>query len=419
MLAKNEIPCDKGLDNTISLLKEGYLFIKNRVEGYHSDIFKTHILGKKVICISGKEAVKLFYNANLFKRKDATPKRIQKTLFGVNAVQSMDDKEHIHRKSLFMSLTAPEFQKTLTQLMVKEWQDSISKWQKAKRVVLFDETKEILCKIACHWVGIKIPKSQIKDKANDFSAMVDAFGAIGPRYWKGRRARIRNEKWIKKIIDDIRTDKLRVEKNSILYNVAFYREFDGKLLNSKMAAIELINLIRPIVAISTFITFSALALYDYPIYINKLRTNDSNYLHMFVQEVRRYYPFTPFLGGLVKKNFSWKQCQFKKGTLVLLDIYGMNHDSRIWDNPDTFYPEHFNNWNGDLFDFIPQGGGDPKNSHRCPGENITIEIMKVSLDFLLNKIQYEVPNQDLSYSLAKMPTLPKSGFIINNIKSIY
>jgi fatty-acid peroxygenase len=101
--------------------------------------------------------------------------------------------------------------------------------------------------------------------------------------------------------------------------------------------------------------------------------------------------------------------------LVLLDIYGTNHDSRIWKDSYNFKPERFKEWKGNLFDFIPQGGGDPAKGHRCPGEGITVEIMKVSLDLLVNKIDFDVPEQDLSYSLVKMPTLPESGFVMSNI----
>ena len=79
-------------------------------------------------------------------------------------------------------------------------------------------------------------------------------------------------------------------------------------------------------------------------------------------------------------------------------------------------PERFKEREGSLFDFIPQGGGYPAVTHRCPGEGITIEILKVSLDFLTNKIEFEVPQQDLSYSLSKMPTLPESGFVMSKIK---
>lgn len=139
-------------------------------------------------------------------------------------------------------------------------------------------------------------------------------------------------------------------------------------------------------------------------------------MSFFIQEVRRYYPFGPFLGAKVKNEFVWNQCEFKKGMLVILDVYGTNHDRQLWENPNEFNPERFKTWNNSLFDLIPQGGGEAATGHRCPGEGITIEVMKASLDFLVNKIEFDVPNQDLSYDLSEMPTLPKSGFMMNNIK---
>lgn len=229
-------------------------------------------------------------------------------------------------------------------------------------------------------------------------------------------ARYRTEKWMEGIIEDVRSGRLEAEECSALYSMAFHKELDGSQMYTQMAAIELINVLRPIVAISTFITFAALALYEHPECKEKLRSGDNNYLEMFVQEVRRYYPFGPFIGARVRKDFILNEYEFKKEMLVILDMYGTNHDSRIWEKPDEFNPERFKEWKGSLFDFIPQGGGDPSKTHRCPGEGITIEIMKGSLDFLVNKIEFEVPEQDLGYSLVKIPTLPKSGFIIRNVK---
>lgn len=416
-MAMNEpVPHDKSLDNTLALMREGYLFISNRVDRYQSDLFKARLLLQNVICMSGEEAAKVFYDPERFQRKGAAPKRVQKTLFGVNAIQTLDGEAHIHRKLLFMLLMTPPHQKRLAELAMEQWQASISKWEGAEKIVLFDEAKNILCRIACHWAGVPLQESEVKERADDFSAMVDAFGAVGPRHWKGRRARTRAEKWIREVIEDVRAGKLKAEEGSALYAMAFHRDLDGRQLDTQMAAVELINVLRPIVAISTFITFTASALQEHPEYIEKVQSGNSNYLEMFAQEVRRYYPFGPFLGARVRKDFIWNQCEFKKGMLVLLDMYGTNHDSRLWENPNEFRPERFKEWAGSLFDFIPQGGSDPAKGHRCPGEGITVEVMKTSLDFLVNKIEFEIPEQDLSYSLAKMPTLPESGFVMSNIR---
>ncbi|WP_217645007.1 cytochrome P450 [Thermoflavimicrobium dichotomicum] len=411
-----QVPQDQSLDISLDLMREGYLFIKNRVDRFQSDLFEARFLGQKIICMSGEEAAKVFYDPERFQRNGAAPKRIQETLFGVNAVQTMDGEAHIHRKLLFLSLMTPPHQKRLAELAMKQWQASISKWEVADQIILFEEAKEILCQIACHWAGVPLQESEVKERAKDFYAMVDAFGAVGPRHWKGRIARNITEEWIKTVIEDVRAGKQKTEEGSALYEMAFHRQLDGRLLDPQMAAVELINVLRPIVAIATFITFTALALHEHPEYKERLRSGNSHDLEMFVQEVRRYYPFAPFLGARVRKDFTWNQCEFKKGMLVFLDIYGTNHDPRLWEKPNEFRPERFQEWKGSLFDFIPQGGGDPAKGHRCPGEGITVEIMKASLDFLVNKIEFEVPDQDLNYSLAKMPTLPESGFVMCNIR---
>ncbi|MGN7941971.1 cytochrome P450 [Virgibacillus sp. 6R] len=410
------IPHDRSLDNSIALMREGYHFMQNRVNKYHSSIFAARLLGEKVICMTGKEAAEIFYDTNRFKRKGATPKRIQKTLFGENAIQSMDGLAHTHRKKLFMSLMTPKHQAELAALTKTHWEMARKNWEESKQVILFNEAKLVLCRTACKWAGVPLKETEVKERAEDFNAMIDAFGAVGPRHWKGRRARTRAEHWIQSMIEDVRANKIEVQKGTAMYEMAFYKDEIGQPLSSLIAAIELINVLRPIVAISTFITFAALALHNYPICKEKLFESDGAYLDMFVQEVRRFYPFAPILGARVKDNFIWNNCNFEEGTLVLLDVYGINHDPTLWDKPNDFHPERFKQWKGNLFDFIPQGGGAPETGHRCPGEGITIEVIKASVQFLVHHITYQVPTQNLHIPMDRMPTFPESGFIIENVK---
>ncbi|GGC96057.1 fatty-acid peroxygenase [Thalassobacillus devorans] len=416
MNAVTPVPREKTLDNSLALLKEGYHFIQNRCETYGSDVFETRLLGEKVICMSGEEAAALFYDKDKFTRQNAAPKRIQKTLFGENAIQGMDGKAHEHRKQLFMSLMTEDRLQELADLTTEEWRARLSLWEKEEETDLFQEAKEVLCRVACHWAGVPLEEEEVKERADDFWDMVDAFGAVGPRHRQGRKARRRGEAWIKKIIHEVRDGELEAEEETALYAMAFHRDLDGEHLDSQMAAIELINVLRPIVAITNFIAFSALALHEHPEYHRKLKTADDAFFEMFSQEVRRYYPFGPFLGARVRRGFIWNDIKFEKGRLVLLDIYGTNHDPRLWEEPYKFYPDRFREWNGGLFDLIPQGGGDYYKNHRCPGEWATLRVMKASLDFLTKNISYHVPEQDLSYSTVRMPSVPESGIILSEIK---
>src|SRR5699024_939553 len=180
---------------------------------------------------------------------------------------------------------------------------------------------------------------------------------------------------------------------------------------------ELVNILRPTVAVSVYIAFCALALYDFTEEKKKLEAPvNEEYYQMFVQEVRRYYPFFPMAVARVRQDFLWKGHDFKEGTLVMLDLYGTNHHPHLWEKPNEFYPERFKDWDESPFNFIPQGGGDYYMDHRCPGEWLTIEIMKASLDMMVNHMDYDVPAQDLEFSMTRMPSLPKSKFIMKNVR---
>lgn len=64
------------------------------------------------------------------------------------------------------------------------------------------------------------------------------------------------------------------------------------------------------------------------------------------------------------------------------------------------------------FNFIPQGNGDHYVDHRCPGEWIAIELMKLAADFFTRRMSYEVPEQDLQIDWSQLPALPRSQFVI-------
>lgn len=410
------IPQEKTLDSSLALLRDGYTFIQKRCRQFQSDIFQTRLMGEKVICIHGQEAAKIFYDSERFIRRGAVPKRVQKSLLGEKGVQTLDDEAHRHRKALFMSLMTPQNIQQLMELMADQWRIYMAKWEKRDQLILFEEVEDLLCRAACKWAGVPLKESEVRKRAGDFGRMVNAFGAAGPRHWKGRLARQRGEKWIRRIIEQVRGNQLQVPEGTAAYAMAWHRNLDGQLLDTQMAAVELINILRPIVAIATYVTFAVLAMHTYPVYGQKLKSGEDNYVEMFVQEVRRFYPFAPFLGARVRTEFDWKGHRFQKGTLVLLDVYGILHDARIWERPDAFSPERFRDWEGNPFDLIPQGGGDHNSGHRCAGEWITIEAMKLSLTFLTHHIEYVVPEQDLSFSLSNMPTLPKSGFVISHVR---
>ncbi|SDJ24992.1 cytochrome P450 [Natribacillus halophilus] len=414
--ATKQIPKEKGLDQTLTLLNEGYRYIPNRRQNQQSDIVQTRLLGKKAILISGEEAARLFYDENYFKREGVAPRRIKKTLFGENGVQTLDDEEHKHRKLMFLSLMTPERLEDIKKITMRQWISKVPEWKRNKQVKLFDEAEEVMCRSACEWAGIPLREEEVSQRAREFGDMIDAIGGVGERNQRGKRARQSSEKWIEDIVKKIRAKKLKPAENTAAYIISFHRDMKGKRLDTHTAAVEIINVLRPIVAIGRYVVFSARALHDYPETLPQLRSGDDTYTTMFVQEVRRFYPFTPLLGAIARKDFSWKGYSFNKGTLVMLDVHGINHRADLWSDPDEFKPERFREWKGSPFAFVPQGGGDHYMGHRCAGEWITVMLMQTSLEFLTNHITYTVPDQDVSYSMVRMPTIPESRFVIEDVR---
>ena len=95
-----------------------------------------------------------------------------------------------------------------------------------------------------------------------------------------------------------------------------------------------------------------------------------------------------------------------------------DRDPRSWERPDAFWPERFRDRDVTAFTPIPQGGGDPYANHRCAGEGITIEIMKRAVRLLTTEMRYEVPAQDLTIDMSRMPAVPRSRFVISNVKRV-
>jgi len=419
MSYREEIAVDKGIDNTLSFLLEGYHYISNRTNTFGRNMFKTRLLGGKLfICMVGEEAAEVFYDTHKFKRHGAAPKRVIQTLFGAKGLQTLDDNIHHHRKALFMDMMHKKSLKKINEIVKNEWIKALQNWEHQDEIVLYEEAKLVLTRSACIWAGVPLLKSEEIKRTKELSALFEAGGAIGARHIRGLIDRDRVEEWAAELITSVREGTINVEKDTPLYKISFHKDLKDNYLDVHIASVELINILRPIVAIAVYVVFCALGLKQFPEEREKLyQAGDRSYKN-YVQEIRRYYPFFPMVIAQVKSDFLWKGHDFKKDTHVLLDIYGTNHHPDLWESPYHFQPDRFAKWHESPFSFIPQGGGDYESGHRCPGEWLTVNVMMTILKLLVHRMSYDVPEQNLTYSFTKMPSLPKSKFIMKNVRHI-
>lgn len=409
-------PRARYLDSTILLVRDPYRFVSEECRHVQSDLFETRLLLQKTICMTGPEAARLFYDTSRFARRGAMPKAVQKTLLGVGGVQSLDDEAHRHRKRAFMSLMSPERIELLVQLTRAEWDASLRRWTSMDRIVLYPELHELLTRAVCAWAGVPLGDSGVEARTREIAALFDHAGSVGPRHLWSRWARKRVDSWAADIVEQIRMGQLHPPQASAAHVITWHRDLNGELLPAHVAAVELINVIRPTVAVSVYMVFVAHALHAHPQAREGLQATDDGYADCFVQEVRRYYPFFPAVAAMTRQAFEWNGYEFPEGRRVLLDLYGTNHDPRTWDRSDDFEPDRFRAWNNSPFNFIPQGGGDHYTDHRCPGEWIATALMKQTAEMLTRRMRYEVPEQDLSLVWARLPALPRSRFVLREVQ---
>lgn len=409
-----EIPTDDRLDSTLALLGDPYGYIQATSRELGSDVFEARLMLEPTICLTGPEAAELVYDEERFQREGASPVRLQKTLFGEGGVQGLDDEAHRHRKQLFVDLTGPEHARELAASFDELWQARAQQWARADGVVVYDEAREMLTRAVLDWAGVPADEAEIPDRARQLASLFEHAGSLGPMHWKSRIDRWRGDRWAGELVEAVREGRLSVPEDRPLARLAHHRDHDGELLEPRVAGVELLNLLRPVVAVAVYVTFVAHARHEHPGWAEAL-ADEADRRRWFADEVRRLYPFFPAVAARTRRSFTWQGYSFPEGRRVLLDLHGTNTDPRAWTNPQRFRPERFRDTEQTPYDFVPQGGGDPDEGHRCPGEEIALALMETALA-RLEAMDYEVPDQDLSIDLRETPPLPASGFRIRGVR---
>jgi fatty-acid peroxygenase len=399
-VGNRSIPRDYLPDSSLALALDPYRFISGRRRSLSSDVFACRLMLRSAVCIGGPGAARLFYDTSSFRRAGVVPAPVRQTLLGEGGVHGLDAADHRHRKAMFLSFMGPACIPAFSSIAARHFQSFGS--GRDRRIAVFDEARCILFRAVMEWAGVPFAEQEVQSRSSDLVAMVDGFGSLGPRHWRGRLARRRSEEWMEEILHRVRSGRLESKPGTALHTIAFHRERDGALLDLKVAAVELLNVIRPMMAATFFVELAAAALLVHP-YLRDPLLKDAAPLEYFVQELRRFAPFTPFLGAEACRDVEWEGYVIPAGTLTLLDVYGIHRDERIWPGAGAFDPARFADGGDHTYSLLQQGGGEHASGHRCAGEWLTIEALKVATRQLA-VTPYMADVANLSYNLKRVPS---------------
>lgn len=393
---------------TLGLLRDPYRFVMKTCARLGSDAFAGRLLLRRTVFLMGEDAALLFYNPQLFQRAGAAPLRVQRTLFGRGGIQTLDGPEHRRRKALFMDLVAgPDAVQRFSADIGRELRAAARRWPEQEAVDVYRELRLSLTRAACAWAGMPLAEDEVDERCDQLSALFDQGRIFGPPHWRAWWQRLQAERWCRRVLADLQEGRHSAPPDSALYRLAHYRDVAGEALPAQQIAVELLNLLRPVVAVSVYALYALMALEAHPGYRQRLQEDDA-FLPYFAQEVRRFYPFFPQIAARTRQAFEWSGMQFPAGVRVLLDVYGTDHDPRSWEAPDVFHPERFLRRNPGAYSMVAQGGGDASMHHRCPGEALTLALLQDITRFFCREMDYELAPQAPSLDWSRLPPLPQA-----------
>jgi fatty-acid peroxygenase len=397
-------------DLALKLWREGYRALAaERLRHEDPDAFPGTLLGRRTAVVRGPEGVRLFYDADVVERRRAVPAPLAALLFGRGAVHGLDGAEHAARKRLFLDLLTEERFAPLADAVAKELTRRAGTWA-GHEVVVHDELVETYGGEVIRWAGVDLPEAQRRRWSHRLAAIVDGFGMAGTAYARGWAARTVADRWAARLVDEARSGRRPAPADSVLAALA------GADLPARVAGVELLNVLRPAVAVAWPGTFAVLALSQHPQWRENLRAltaggDDVDTRRVaFGHEVRRLYPFVPALAGRTRRPVRAAGVDLQRGDRIVLDVVGTDQDPQLWHDPHEFLPDRFADVQPDPHTYVPQGGGDPATGHRCPGESLTVRLLAETIGVVAD-LDFEVVSRP-AYDPARMPTRPADGLVI-------
>ncbi|KAJ4798098.1 hypothetical protein LUZ62_049344 [Rhynchospora pubera] len=125
------------------------------------------------------------------------------------------------------------------------------------------------------------------------------------------------------------------------------------------------------------------------------------FLNCIISEINRLHPAIPVLPAHEsREDIKLRSYDIPKGTMLLVNIYPIQRDPELWEEPNKFNPSRFEDGksNGKLV--IPFGMG----RRRCPGETIAMRVMLVLLGTLIQCFEWKRLGDEL-IDLAEGPGL--------------
>jgi cytochrome P450 len=415
-----------GLGETLAFAANGFAFVDDRVAKY-GPIFKTRVLGRDTIVISGPEAARAFLDPELCLRGKPLPN--VRTLFGGPSLPMLDGKTHRARKTLVLEGFTNEALREFLPPMQRMIESAVDDWTKRGEFRWLDELMNLAMEVIFANVTSTSPGPRLDAVRADYRMLQLAFGALpinfpGTAFHRALKARDRILDFYRELV----TEHRRAPNGDGLSRILGAKTSEGVRIANEEAVLELHHII-----VAGFIIFCEFAdsvrhLTQAPAVrdalTREIRTQLPSgalsieaierlpILNRVIMETKRLCHILPVIFGAAKRTFTFNGYTVPEGWMLLWGLRSSHLDPKIYREPHRFDPDRFAppRAEHELHEhaFVPHGPG-PQLGHKCPGTDYATLFMKAFLVCVLRRHHWELPAQNFDYSFKITPPEPKDG----------
>ncbi|RMF22467.1 MAG: cytochrome P450 [Cyanobacteria bacterium J083] len=409
----------------------GFIFDPNfaqKRQRKYGEIFKTKILGRPTVVMTGAEANKFLLASHMdhFSWRDGWPANFRELLGESLFLQ--EGEEHRRNRKLLMPAFHGAALSNYISTMESIITDYLEKWANKKILTWFPAMKHMTFEIASVLLLGSQPGEMTDKLSQWFTELTRGLFAFPLRlpattYSKALAARDRLLAHIEQAV--IQRQTLPTGKTDTLSLLLASRDEAGNGLSIDEIKVQaLLMLFAGHETTTSMLTSFCLAVGQNPEIEKKLREEQAQfatsqislenlkqmtYLDWTLKEVERMYP--PISGGFrgVVKPFIFKDYYVPAGWMALYRIADTHRDSNIYSQPEKFEPERFSPARAEdkkvEYSLVGFGGG----SRICLGMAFAKMEMKIFATLLLRNYTWQLlPKQNLT--MDAIPTLhPRSG----------
>lgn len=415
------------LGETLDFARNGFQFVADRL-AEHGPVFRTSLLGRRAVVMSGPEAVTAFIDPANIRREGAMPPHVQE-IFGGRSLPLLDGDVHLGRKKTILqaftraALTAylPEMQR-IAETYARQWASGSGiRW--------VDEMQRLALEMICANVAGITDRAELDQLGRDYPVLANAFGGLpinipGLPYWKAMRARDRIFTTFRRHI----AARRQAPRDDGLSRLLATRQPDGTALADHEVLLELHHLVAAGYIVFAEFVVSVLELARNPGLLGRLQEEVRHVagagpvtieriaamptLGRVVMEVKRVCPILPAVFGIARRDFSFGGTTIPEGWMVMWALRGTHLDPATYREAERFDPDRFASGREEHkrheHAFVPQGGG-PYTGHKCPGIDYATYAMSTLLIVLLRDFEWTLPAQNLEFDWSRTPPVPTDG----------